>query len=168
MENRNQIFKIEDGVVKVKGIYVGIPFEKSVQMLLEQGFTKASPSDLKGDIEGLGFCNLRLWVADNKVTLILIRTERKCTEEMVLTVFEQVSNDLHASPGYDYNGYGVAAKPHEIDHFWDLDEGLLTIKWDGFNTHNFSSRKGDGLDSIYFSLHGPVVKDEEYWRSEVD
>ncbi len=168
MENSNHIFTIEDGVIKVKGIYAGIPFEKSVQILLEQGFTMASSSEFKGDIEGLGICSLRFRVIDSKITSIMICTERECTEEMVLNVFEHVSNDLHASPRYDYNGYGVVPKRHEIDHFWDLNEGFLTIEWDGFNTHIFSFRKGDGLDPIRFCLRGPVVKDEAYWRSEVD
>ena len=51
---------------------------------------------------------------------------------------------------------------------WDLSEGLVTIKWDGFNVDGFSFKDNDGIDHIVFGISGPVVKDEEYWRSEVD
>lgn len=168
MGNNNHIFIVEDGRVKIKGIYVGLPTEQLIPVLLEQGFTISSPSVFVGDIEGLGNCRLTIREGKDSVGLIGIRTKGKCTEEEVRAVIEQVNNDLHAKPGFDYNGFGIASKPHEIDHFWDIDEGMLTIQWDGFNIHGFSSKNDDGLDHISFCLQGPVVKDEEYWRSEVD
>lgn len=172
MENKKHIFTVDGGRVMTKGIYPGLPLEKLTQVLLEQGFTivddNSSPSIFKGNIEGLGICSLRISGANNKVGTIDIRTERECTEEEARAVIEQVKNDLHAEPGFDYNGYGVAPKPHEIDYFWDLDEGVVKINWDGYNTHGFSNRDAGGLDHISFRLMGPIVKDEEYWRSEVD
>ena len=30
------IFKLEDGRVKIKGVYIGLPIEKAIQMLLSQ------------------------------------------------------------------------------------------------------------------------------------
>jgi hypothetical protein len=168
MVNNHHIFTKEDGRVKIKGIYVGLPIEKLKPVLLEQGFSISSPSVFVGDIEGLGNCRLTIREGQNTVGLITIRTERKCSEEEVRAVIEQVNNDLHATPGFDYNGFGIAPKPHEIDHFWDTTEGLLKIMWDGFNIHGFSSKNDDGLDYITIWVQGPVVKDEEYWRSEVD
>ena len=171
MVNINHIFTVEDGRVKMKGIYIGLPSEKLTQVLLEQGFTVAdddsSPRVFKGNIGELGFCRLKISGAD-KVGMIIISTERECTEKEARAVIEQVKNDLHAEPGFDYNGFGIAPKPHEIDHFWDLDEGLIKIEWDGYNTHGYSFRNDDGLDHITLRLMGPVAKDEAYWRSEVD
>ena len=168
----NHIFTLEDGVVKINGIYVGLPIRSSMQMLSEQGFTLADDNPalgvFKGSIAGLGVSSLRIRKASEKVGSILVCTERECTEEEARAVFEQVKSDLHQEPGFDYNGYGVAPKPHEIDHFWDLNEGLVKMQWDGFHSHGFSYKNDDGRDRISISLQGPVVKDEEYWRSEVD
>ena len=155
MVYNNHIFTVEDGRLKVKGIYVGLPIEELTQTLLEQGFTVAdndsSATVYGGSIEGLGICFFSIREANNKVASIIIRTVRKCTDDEALAVFEQVKSDLHKEPGFDYNGYGITPKPHEIDHFWDLNEGLLKIQWDGFNTHGFSFRDNDGLDIfIYF------------------
>ena len=172
MVNNNHIFTVEDGRVKIKGIYVGLPIEQLMPVLLEQGFTIADnnsrPREFEGNIEGLGNCSLTIREGKDSVGSIGIRTKCKCTEEEVRAVIEQVNDDLHAMPGFDYNGFGIAPKPHEIDHFWDTTEGLLKIMWDGFNTHGFSSKNDDGLDHITIWVQGPVVKDEEYWRSEVD
>lgn len=41
MVYNNHIFTVEDGRLKVKGIYVGLPIEELTQVLLEQGFTVA-------------------------------------------------------------------------------------------------------------------------------
>ena len=172
MVYKNHMFTLEDGVVKIIGVYVGIPKEKLIQVLLEQGFiiadNSSTPGVFKGNIEGLGICSLSIREANNKVGSIGICTEREYSEEEVLTVFEQVKDDLHMEPGFDYNGFGITPKLHEINHFWDLDEGFIKIQWDGFNTHGFSFRNNDGMDHISFWLQGPIVKDEEYWRSEVD
>lgn len=172
MVYQNHIFTLEDGVVKILGVYIGIPKEKLMLVLLEQGFTiddnSSIPSVFKGNIQGLGICSLSIREANNKVGSIVICTEREYSEKEALVVFEQVKDDLHMEPSFDYNGFGISPNPHEIDHFWDLSEGLVKIQWDGFNTHNFSFRNNDGLDHISFCLQGPIVKDEEYWRSEVD
>lgn len=168
MVNKNHIFTVEDGRVKMKGICIGLPSEKLTQVVLEQGFTVAdddsSPRVFKGNIGELGFCRLKISGAD-KVGMTIISTERECTEEEARAVIEQVKNDLHAEPSFDYNGLGIAPKPHEIDHFWDLNEGLIKIEWDGYNTHGYSFRNDDGLDHITLRLMGPVAKDEAYWRS---
>ena len=157
------IFNLEDGYVKIKGVYIGLPIERAQQMLLDQGFN----SDFKGNIEGLGIC--RITIRGNKdVGRIVVFTERKFTEEETLDIINQVSTDFSTKLGFDYNDFGIAPKPHEINHFWDLSEGLVTIKWDGFNVDGFSFKDSDGKDNIVFSISGPVVKDEEYWRSEVD
>jgi len=163
MMSEQHIFKLEDGRVKIKGFYIGLPIEKATQMLLNQGFN----NDFKGNIEGLGVCKLTIRGSEN-VGYIVVSTERKFTEEETLAIMNQVSTDFSTMPGFDYNDFGIAPKPHEIDHFWDLSEGLVTIKWDGLNVNGFSLKDNDGTDHIVFSVSGPVVKDEEYWRSEVD
>lgn len=163
MMKDQHIFKLEEGCVKIKGVYIGLPIEKAIQMLLNQGFS----NDFKGNIEGLGVCKLT-FRGSEYVDYIVVSTERKFTEEETLVIMDQVSTDFSAKPGFDYNDFGITPKPHEINHFWDLSEGLVTIKWDGFNVDGFSSKDNNGMDHIVFSISGPVVKDEEYWRSEVD
>lgn len=163
MMKDQHIFKLEEGCVKIKGVYIGLPIEKAIQMLLNQGFS----NDFKGNIEGLGVCKLTFRGSEN-VGYIVVSTERKFTEEETLVIMDQVSTDFSTKPGFDYNDFGITQKPHEINHFWDLSEGLVTIKWDGFNVDGFSSKDNNGMDHIVFSISGPVVKDEEYWRSEVD
>lgn len=163
MMKDQHIFKLEEGCVKIKGVYIGLPIEKAIQMLLNQGFS----NDFKGNIEGMGVCKLTIRGSEN-VGYIVVSTERKFTEEETLVIMDQVSTDFSSKPGFDYNDFGITPKPHEINHFWDLSEGLVTIKWDGFNVDGFSSKDNNGMDHIVFSISGPVVKDEEYWRSEVD
>ena len=96
MVYNNHIFTVEDGRLKVKGIYVGLPIEELTQVLLEQGFTVAdndsSATVYGGSIEGLGICCLSIREANNKVVSIIIRTVRKCTEDEALAVFEQVKS----------------------------------------------------------------------------
>ncbi len=157
------IFNLEDGHITIKGVYIGLPIEKAVQMLLNQRCS----NDFKVDIEGLGVCRLTIRGSEN-VGYIVISTERKFTEEETMVIMNRVSTDFSAKPGFDYNDFGIPPKPHEINHFWDLSEGLVTIKWDGFNVDGFSFKDNDGMDHIVFSISGPVIKDEEYWRSEVD
>lgn len=163
MMKDQHIFKLEEGCVKIKGVYIGLPIEKAIQMLLNLGFS----NDFKGNIEGLGVCKLTFRGSEN-VGYIVVSTERKFTEEETLVIMDQVSTDFSAKPGFDYNDYGITPKPHEINHFWDLSEGVVTIKWDGFNVDGFSSKDNNGMDHIVFGISGPVVKDEDYWRSEVD
>lgn len=163
MMRKQHIFKLEDGRVKIKGVYIGLPIEKAIQMLLNQGFC----NDLKGNIEGLGVCKLTIRGSEN-VGYIVVSTERKFTEEEALAIMNQVSSDFTDKPQFDYNDFGIKSKPHEIDHFWDLNEGVVKIQWDGFNVQGYSFKNSDGLDHIVFSICGPIVKDEEYWRSEVD
>ncbi|MCR5140276.1 MAG: hypothetical protein K6B45_08960, partial [Bacteroidaceae bacterium] len=94
----------------MKGIYIGLPSERLTQLLLEQGFTvvedDSSPRVFKGNIGELGICRLRISGAD-KVGTIIISTERECTEEEARAIINQVKNDLHAEPGFDYNGFGI-------------------------------------------------------------
>ena len=172
MENKQPIFTIEDGHVKIKGIYIGLPIGESKQVLSEQGFSMDTSDStimvFTAEIEGLGTCSISIRGGNGKVGSIVVSTARQCTEEEALAVFEQVKADMPVEPGFDYNGYGTAPKPHEIDHFWDLNEGLLKIQWDGFNIHGSSFKNNEGLDHILFWLQGQIVKDEEYWRSEVD
>ena len=163
MMKEEHIFNLEDGHVKIKGVYIGLPIERAQQLLFDQGFD----SDFNGNIEGLGICTIT--IRGNKdVGYIVVSTERRFTEEETLAIINQVSTYFSTEPGFDYNDFGVAPKPHEINHFWDLSEGFVTIQWDGFNVNGFSFKDNDGMDHIVFCISGPVVKDEEYWRSEVD
>ena len=50
------IFNLEDGHVKIRGVYIGLPIERAQQMPLDQGFN----SDFKGNIEGLGICRVTI------------------------------------------------------------------------------------------------------------
>ncbi len=172
MQNKPQIFTLTNGRVHVKDIYVEQPVESAKKILLEHTFTMDSESgniiEFKGYLGSLGLCKLKIWTKDyNTVGGIYISTEKRFTEEEMMEVFEQLKVELHGEPGYDYNGYGVSPKPHEVDHFWDLDEGLVSIRWDGYNVSMFSHNQ-DGADKINLEVLGPVVKDEVYWRSEVD
>ena len=45
---------------------------------------------------------------------------------------------------------------------------LSSNNLDKFFDMYFSFKENGGIDNIVFSISGPVVKDEEYWRSEVD
>ena len=170
MQNKPQIFTLSNGRVHVKDIYVGQPVESAKKILLEQNFTIEEESAeiifFKGYLNPLGLCDLKIW-GNNTVGRIYFYTKKKFTEEEMMEVFEQLKVELHGEPGYDYNGYGVSPKPHEVDHFWDLDEGLVSIRWDGYNVGMFSHNL-DGADKINLEVLGPVVKDEVYWRSEVD
>ena len=167
LETKHQIFTLENGHVKIMGIYVGLPLEEAKRVLSEQDFTEVSDDVAKVFIEGLGMCVLKFWGTD-LIGSIIITTERKYGEDEMKIILGQVKKELRAEPHFDYNGYGLVRKPHEIDDYWDLDEGLVEIQWAGFNVHGFISRNDDGTDSITFRLKGPIVKDEEYWRSEVD
>ena len=89
------IFYLKDGHIKIKGVYIGLPIERAQQLLLEQGFN----SDFKGYIDGLGICSIN--IRGNKdVRSIAIITERKFTEEETLAIFNQVSTDFSAKPGF--------------------------------------------------------------------
>ncbi len=170
MQTKPQIFTLSNGRVHVKDIYVGQPLESAKKILLEQNFTvdreTAEIIYFKGYLDSLGLCNLKMW-GNNTVEAIYISTEKRFTEEEMMEVFEQLKVELHGEPGYDYNGYGVSPKPHEVHHFWDLNEGLVWIRWDGYNVSMFSHNQ-DGADKMNLEVLGPVVKDEVYWRSEVD
>ena len=99
MVNKQHIFTISDGSVKIKGIYVGLPVESVKKILYEQGFTiVAEQSDrvilkdrkclvLKGNIEPLGVCKLTIW-GDNSIGSMDITTEKKYTEEEMMKSFD--------------------------------------------------------------------------------
>ena len=106
MMKDQHIFKLEEGCVKIKGVYIGLPIEKAIQMLLNLGFS----NDFKGNIEGLGVCKLTFRGSEN-VGYIVVSTERKFTEEETLVIMDQVSTDFSAKPGFDYNDFGL------IGHF---------------------------------------------------
>ena len=120
---------------------------------------------IKGKIDGLGVCFLKIFGGKgsmkDSIGLVIVSTEHKYSEDEMMAVFEQVKEELPDSPLYDDGGYGVLPKPHEIRHFWDFKQGYVTINWDG-------GPDGDGCDNITFWLRKPIVKDEAYWRSEVD
>ena len=168
--NKQQIFTLANGRVDVKGIHVGLPIESAKKILLEQSFTIDEKSrerlDLKGKIDPLGVCTLSIW-GKNSIGRIVITTEKKYTEEEMMEIFEQVKEELPDWPRYDNNGFGISPKAHEINYYWDLKEGVVKIVWDGYNVNMFSHNK-DGIDKISFEIMGPIVKDEAYWRSEVD
>ena len=170
MVNKQQVFTLANGRVNVKGIYVGLPIESARKMLLEQSFTIEEEGIerlvVKGIIEPLGECHIRIW-GNNSIGRIVFTTEKKYTEEEMMEIFEQVKDNLPDMPRYDYNGFGISPKPHEMNYFWDLEEGVVKIVWDGYNVNMFSHNK-DGIDRISFEIMGPIVKDEAYWRSEVD
>ena len=133
--------------------------------------TKTTLSSAVGDVVGLGPCTLKVYRTGNALGLVIIITERKYREEEMMQVFDQMKEDLPGDPLYDDGCSGVPPTRGQIRHFWDLDEGHVTIEWDGY------SRAEDGgpgqpmreaLDHIYLWLRRPIVKDEAYWRSEVD
>ena len=165
------IFEIQEDKVKIRGIFLGMSIETANQVLSEQDFVLeqeySSSMVFSGYIEGFGACNLKISGSD-RVCMIVVTSKQRVDEKEALAVFKQLKSELPGDPGFDWNDFGLTQRPHEIDHFWDLSEGFITIQWDGFNVHNFVTKKNDGVDYLSLALKWPTVKDESYWRSEVD
>ena len=165
------IFEIQEDKVKIRGIFLGMSIETAKQVLSEQEFVLeqeySSSVVFSGHIEGFGASNIVIAGSDS-VCKIVVTSKRRVDEKEALAVFEQLKSELPGDPSFDWNDFGVMQRPHEIDHFWDLSEGFIMIQCDGFNVHNFVTKKNDGIDYLSLSLSWPVVKDESYWRSEVD
>lgn len=174
-DKSQHIFTYESGLVEINGVSIGLPSEEFQRALIEQGFTIVEETEdsviIKGNIEGLGSCFLKIFKANDTIRLVIVLTEHKYNEEEMLTVFEQVKEDLPGDVLYDDGGYGVLPKPHEVRHFWDFNQGYVTINWQGYKdteTNESSLHERECSDNITFWIRKPIIKDEEYWRSEVD
>ena len=168
MDNKRHLFRIEDGHIEMDGISPSCSMEETLKRLLEKGFVRTDDTmrgviSYKGILSNLGTCFVRLHGKDERIWLIDISTERAYDEDEAFTILGQIEEDLESKSRYDDGGYGTPIEPHIIRHFWDLDQGYVEMFWDTKN-----SRYGDDRNRIHFWFRPPTVKDEAYWRSEVD
>ena len=97
-----------------------------------------------------------------------LETTKRMSEEEVLPLFEYMKESMPVGARYDDGGYGVPAPPHEINHFWSLPQGEVYMRWHGLRHFSWYN----GLDNVRIELWEQFrlneIRDEEYWRSEVD
>ena len=150
------------------GISPYYSMEETLKRLSGKGFVRTDDTahgaiSYKGILSGLGTCSISLHGKDDGIRLIIISTESTFDEDEAFAILGQIEEDLESESRYDDGGYGVPIEPHIIRHFWDLDQGYVEMFWD-----TKFSRHGDDRNGIYFWFRPPTVKDEAYWRSEVD
>ena len=155
MEKSKHIFTYDSGFIELNGISVGLSAQEFQNRLIDQGFT-CDEGIFKGIVNGLGDCIVKVLGGNDEIWTVLITTRSRFTEEDMLSVFKKVNEDFPCDPRYDDHGYGVMPQPHEINHFWDFDQGHVTMQWE------------DNDKPISFWLRKPLIKDEQYWQSEVD
>lgn len=121
-----------------------------------------------------GPCTVHAFGTD-VITHISLTTKRRLREEEMLPMLEYMRKSMPVKPHYDDHGYGVMPKPHEIELVWELPQGNVAMRWDGFKYDRGKGPnlpKGDGYDFITIDLWDCSSirrsRDEEYWRSEVD
>ena len=174
MENEQHIITFDSGRLAINGLSLRAPLDVFLESLIGQGFSvdeKDNPFTCFGNIVGLGPCTLKVFRKGNTVGTVIVITDRKYNEEEMMRVFERMKKDLPGDPLYDDGGYGVWPTRRVINHFWDLDQGHVTFQWDGYarvGDNDPSQPEREALDHIALWLRPPIVKDEAYWRSEVD
>lgn len=111
----------------------------------------------------------------NRITQVNLATERRLSEEEMLPMLDYMKKSMPTESYYDDLGYGVMPKPHEINLFWELPQGRVEMRWDGFNYmrgDESNQPRGDGLDYVRIDLWDceelQQSRDEEYYRSLVD
>ena len=175
MEKKQPLFKCEANHIEFIGISPTYSLNTITETLTKQGFTiledKGTLPVFKGIIDDFGSCILSFFGRNDEVGTVLVKTERRLNEGEMMAILNRVKEELPGEPGYNDHGYRNPAKPNEIDYYWDLVEGYIEIQWDGYNYtrgENPDYAQSDGLDRICIWIRKPLIKDEEYWRSEVD
>lgn len=114
-----------------------------------------------------GECTLDIGSQEN-VGWVVLETVRKMSEEEVLPLFDYMRESMPIGARYDDGGYGVPAPPHKINHFWPLPLGEVYMRWHGLRDFCWYN----GLDYVRLELWEQSwlneIRDEAYWRSEVD
>ena len=128
----------------------------------------------KGNLPVFGPCIIYVDVPTSlTIGHVRIVTERKVSEQEMLLMLDYMKKSLYAVPHFDDHGYhGVKPAPHEIELVWEMEQGNIGMKWDGFRYNFDNIPEGGGYDYVSIDLwDGTVIRrsrDEEYWRSEVD
>ena len=123
-----------------------------------------------------GPCHIYVDIPSNlPVGQVRIMTNQKVNEQDMFPMLEYMKKSMPIKPYYDDHGYRGLPKPHEIDLVWELTQGNVGMSWDGFNytrSEGGCYPRGDGSDFVSITLwdkcHIQRLRDEEYWRSEVD
>ena len=123
----------------------------------------ASPNIL---LPKFGECTLDIG-SQKDVGVVYLETTRKMSEREVLPLFDYMRESMPIGVHYDDGGYGVPAPPHRINHFWPLPQGEVYMSW-----HGLDFKCDEGLDYVRIELWEQFwlneIRDEAYWRSEVD
>ena len=128
----------------------------------------------KGDFPVFGPCHIYVDVPlSGIIGHVRIVSERKISEQEMLPMLEYMKQSLDAEPLFDDHGYkGLTPRPHEIELFWEMEQGNINMHWNDFHYSHDNVTQGDGYDFVSIELwDGTVIRasrDEEYWRSEVD
>lgn len=92
-------------------------------------------------------------------------TRRRMSEDEMLTLFDFMKESMPISVHYDDAGYGTLPEPGILRHFWPLPQGEVYMHWNPYNNN-------PGLDYVKIELWDCArlqqIRDEAYWRSEVD
>lgn len=104
---------------------------------------------------------------NEKVGKVELKTTRRMNEEEVLPLFEYMKESMPVGAYYDDGGYGVPAPPHRISHFWPLPQGEVYMRWHGLD-FSFDNELDNVRIELWEQSQLNEIRDEEYWRSEVD
>ena len=130
----------------------------------------------EGELPVFGPCYIHVDIPkDFPIGHVRIVTQQKTGEEGMFPMLEYMKKSMPVEPYYDDSGYGVLPKPHEIRLCWELPQGNVIMKWDGFNYTRGNGEnhpRRDGLDHVEIELWDcsciQRTRDEAFWRSEVD
>ena len=92
-------------------------------------------------------------------------TKRRMNECEMRTLYEYMKESMPIEVYFDDGGYGTLPEPGILRHFWPLPQGEVHMHWNPYNN-------SPGLDYAKIELWDCArlqqIRDEEYWRSEVD
>ena len=92
-------------------------------------------------------------------------TRRRMNEDEMRTLYDYMKESMPIDVYYDDCGYGTLPEPGVLRHFWPLPQGEVHMYWNPYNNN-------PGLDHVKIELWDCArllqIRDEEYWRSEVD
>lgn len=92
-------------------------------------------------------------------------TRRRMSEDEMQTLYDYMEESMPIGVHYDDAGYGTLPEPGVLRHFWPLPQGEVHMHWNPYNNN-------PGLDYVKLELWDCArllqIRDEAYWRSEVD
>ena len=130
----------------------------------------------EGELPVFGPCYIHVDIPkESPICHVRIVSQQKIDEKGMSPMLEYMRKSMPIEPYYDDGGYRVLPKPHEIRLCWELPQGNVIIKWDGFNYTRGDGEnhpQSDGLDYVEVELWDCSCiqrsRDEAFWRSEVD